>query len=300
MAELRRKLPPLRQLLAFESAARLGSFTAAAEELFISQPAISRQVRALEDNLGLSLFERRHKGVQLSEVGQLYHASIFSALGQIAEVSERLRASGAAPRITLYANYGLATYWLLPRLAVFLAENPSHDVVVKTLEADRKIHHGQGELAIRFGTGHWRDGDVYKLFSERAFVVASPAYLEGAPPLDSAADLPAHRLIKMEGQPDSWLDWPFLLKGLGVEAPRLSGPGFNNYTLSVQAALAGQGLAVGWSHISDEFLERGWLVQPLPDSVATDKGYYVVADPQGGGEPHYAQLLAWLLAQVDD
>jgi DNA-binding transcriptional LysR family regulator len=278
MDSLSRNLPPLRALLAFEAAARHGSFTKAAYELNVSQPAVSRQVRALEEGLGMSLFYRNHRRVTLTSAGQTYCEAIVQGFSGILAAGRTLAKAGTSERVTVYANYGLASYWLMPHLAKFQTEHPEIEIAVSTVEEERNLSEAESEIAIRFGQGHWRDGEARLLFSEIGFPVCSPGYLETAPPLNSAHDLGQHRLLQIRASKQPWLDWPTLLKALQVNSPKCSGPSYNNYTLAIQAALAGQGVAIGWKHIVDDFLEQGWLIKPLEVAVETEFGYYSVTN----------------------
>jgi putative choline sulfate-utilization transcription factor len=295
MESLSRSLPPLRALLAFEAAARLGSFTRAADELNVSQPAISRQVRALEEALGVPLFLRDHRRVTLTLAGQSYREAIVHGLNSILLAGRRIAESGASERVTIHANYGLASYWLIPRLAELQAAHPEVEIAVATMEEDRAFSEAEAEVAIRFGKGRWRDGATQLLFPEAVFPVCSPRYLETSPPLKSVADLERHKLLHVRTTLERpWLDWRSLLKALKANSPNSAGSSYNNYTLAIQAALAGQGLAIGWKHIVDDFLDKGWLVKPLDIEVTTAFGYYSVANRMAQNSDNAKMALDWL------
>jgi putative choline sulfate-utilization transcription factor len=294
MESLSRSLPPLRALLAFEAAARLGSFTRAADELNVSQPAISRQVRALEEALGMPLFLRDHRRVTLTLAGHSYREAIVHGFNGILLAGRSIADSVASDRITIYANYGLASYWLMPRLAELQAAHPEIEIAITTDEEERSLSETEAEIAIRFGKGRWRDGAARQIFPEAVFPVCSPRYIEAAPSLESAADLVHHRLLHVRGSKQSWLDWRALLKALKVNSVNSIGSSYNNYTLAIQAALAGQGLAIGWKHIVDDFLDKGWLVKPLDIEVTTAFGYYSVANRMAQNSDNAKMALDWL------
>ena len=298
MNKLSRSLPPLRSLLAFEAAARRGSFTAAATELNVSQPAISRQVKALEDSLGIHVFKREHRCVTLTDEGKKYYDAVASGLQGIAEAGQSLGRTTAPERLTIYANYGLASYWLMPRLTRFQDANPDTEIVVRTVEQEQHFSGIEPEIAIRFGNGNWTDGDVRMLFKEIGFPLCSPEYLKGKPPLSTVEDLQHHKLLKIQTDEQSWLDWTGFLQAYGLKLGNSAGPTYNNYTLAIQAALAGQGIAIGWDRIVDDYVRRGWLVRPISDEVATEFGYYSVTNRAMSWSEKFSDVLEWLHRQV--
>ncbi|WP_343563877.1 LysR substrate-binding domain-containing protein [Kiloniella sp. b19] len=294
MQNLVRTLPPLRSLLAFEAAARLGSFTRAARELQVSQPAISRQVRMLEDDLKITLFRREHRKVILTEAGQHYYEAVVTGFDLIATTGRQLSGAETAKTITLYANYGLAAYWLMPKLETLQGAQPDLSLAVQTLEDQKTLSDQEPEIAIRFGNGKWKDGEARLLFGERCFAVCSPDYLERSAPLTSAQDLLQHRLLHVASGTQQWMSWENFLKHCGVEGGQPKVLWFNNYTLALQAALAGQGIAIGWQNIVDEFLERGWLVAPVPDEIETGSGYYSVVNRDVWESEDLESVISWL------
>ncbi|MBI6630840.1 LysR substrate-binding domain-containing protein [Pontibaca salina] len=296
MDHLSRTLPPLRALIAFEAAARCGSFTAAARELNVSQPAVSRQVRSLEDALGVAVFAREHRRVVLTGAGKIYFDAVTSGFARIVEGGREVAQAYQPNRVTIYANYGLATYWLMPRLSEYQAANPEVDIAVCTLECEQRLSDSEPEIAIRFGGGNWSDGDVRLLFRERSFPVCSPSYLDGRAPIRSVADLLQHQLLRVQTDYKPWLDWVGFFRACGLAAGQLRGPTYNNYTLAIQAAIAGRGIAIGWDQILDDYLQRDWLVRPIEQVVATDRGYYIVANRKAGWCDATKDVLDWLNA----
>ena len=294
MDNLTRNLPPLRAMLAFEAAARHGNFTKAAQELNVSQPAVSRQVRALEEALGVMLFHREHRRVALSEAGETYYNAVVSGFETIVTAGQSITQTLGSERITIYANYGFASYWLMPRLSKFQAVYPDVEIVVRTVEEEQPLSKRDLEIAIRFGDGNWRDGTSQLLFRENGFPVCSPSYFERASTLATVEDLPQHRLLQVRAETQLWLDWVGFMKHFNIALPAINGPSYNNYTLAIQAALAGEGVVIGWDQIVDDFLDRGWLVRPISAQIATDCGYYSVANNMAHASESLEKVLNWL------
>lgn len=298
MDHLSRSLPPLRALLAFEAAARRGSFTAAAQELNVSQPAVSRQIKSLEEALGTAVFTRGHRRITLTDAGKIYYDSVVSGFLGIVEAGRIVAQIASPERVTIYANYGLASYWLMPRLTRYQEANPDVDIVVRTVEQEQRLSDSEAEIAIRFGDGQWSDGAVKLLFNECCFPVCSPAYLDTKDPITTVAALAQHRLMKVQTDNQPWLDWAGFFRAFGVKYQGQRASTYNNYTLSIQAALAGQGIALGWDHIVDDFLERGWLIRPIPEAITTRLGYYTVARHDAALSGALNNVLKWLHAEV--
>ncbi len=294
MDSLSRQLPPLQAMLAFEAAARYGSFTAAAAELNVSQPAISRRVRALEDALGIALFIREHRSVTLTAEGEVYFKAIGLAFNNILETGRAISQTKISDRVTIYANYGLASYWLLPRLVKFQTDNPDVDIVLKTVSKERPLSTRKPEISIRFGSGQWDDGDSQLLFRETAFPLCSPGYLEGKPAINSVEDLKQHKLLQIQTHNHPWLSWTNFFKSFDITYIGNNGPAYNNYTLAIQAALAGQGMIIGWEQIADDFINRGWLVRPIKEQISTDSGYYIVTNSEVRSSANLEKVVTWL------
>lgn len=294
MDRLNRNLPPLRALLVLEAVARTGSFTRAAAELSVSQPAVSRQIRGLEEYLGVRLFHRRHRSVELTAAGREYRDGITSAFEQIVAVGEQIARDRERRRVTVRANYGLASYWLLPRVVELSKAHPDLDVMVQTVEGEPELEPGEAELAIRFGDGHWNDGKATLLFEEEVFPICSQAYLEQGPAMDSVEDLHQHTLLHVKQRGDRWLGWIDVLTPNNTGDAGTPGLRLNNYTLVLEAALAGHGIALGWAHLVDHLVERGWLVRPIDAVWRSNLGYYAVAGPRARQQPAVALVLDWL------
>jgi putative choline sulfate-utilization transcription factor len=277
MDNLRRTLPPLDPLVAFDAAARHESFTQAARELSLSQAAVSQRIRALEEDLGKALFARAHRRVRLTTAGRALMHAAAPALRQIAAAAEEVRAPSARARLTIGADQSIAAMWLLPRLAAFRATagETSVRLVASDEEADGLAD--DVDIAILHGDGNWPARTSELLFPEEVYPVCAPAYLEGARPLRTPTDLLDHALLELEDLRWDWMNWRGWLSWAGVEQPALREPlRINAYPLVIEAAKAGQGIALGWRRLVDAELAKGTLVRPLPHSARTNFGYYLV------------------------
>ena len=298
MTDYRRRLPPLSALAAFEAAARLASFTKAAAELGVSQAAVSRQVKALEGFLEAQVFVRLHRGVRLTPEGERLQAAVNLGLGHIAEVVGDLQRQGGGA-VTLSTTIAFAAFWLVPRLDAFRRRYPTLDLKLHTAEHFADLSREGVDLAVRYGHGNWPGLAVAELFRDEVMAVCAPAYLAGRTAPLTAADLPGERLLHQDISDSSWISWGHWLRQHGVvPAGRLHGPRFNNYTLVVQAALAGQGLALGWRHLIRPMLETGSLVAATPERLQTQNAYHLVSRPLSELSPPVAEVRKWILEEA--
>lgn len=298
MTDYRRRLPPLSALAAFEAAARLCSFTKAGDELGISQAAISRQVKALESFLEGQVFVRLHRGVRLTPEGERLLAAVNQGLGHIAEVVGDLQRQGGGA-VTLSSTIAFAAFWLVPRLDSFQQRNPSVDLKLLTNEHFADLAREKVDLAIRFGHGNWPGFAVQELFRDEVLVVCAPTYLAARETPLSAVELPNERLLHQDISDSSWISWGHWLRHQGVvSAGRLHGPRFNNYTLVVQAAIAGQGLALGWRRLLHPMLEAGTLVPAIPERLQTQNAYHLVSRPLAELTPPVVEVRDWILEEA--
>jgi LysR family glycine cleavage system transcriptional activator len=260
---------------------------------------VSRQIRALEDELGVPLFERRHRALALTAAGQRLFVTCSAVLAQLRVAVAEIRAPARREVLSLTTTPGLASLWLIPRLPRFTAQHPELDV---RLEASYELRSLPGEgfdLAIRYSaTG--RAGGV-QLFGETAQPVCSPALLRSGPPLAVPADLARHTLLqvsdpKMSGMPLEWAPW---LQAVGLtELQPASSLTFSGYGEAVAAAVAGQGVALGRRPLVDGLLANGQLVTPFEDRTATPRAYFLVVEPSARARPAVQALERWLLAEA--
>jgi LysR family glycine cleavage system transcriptional activator len=292
------RLPPLDLLAAFEAAARHLSFTQAAAERFVTQSAMSRQIRALEDDLGTPLFRRQHRALALTEAGSRLFAVCSAVLAQLRGTMRELRAPSQREVLALTTTPGLASFWLIPRLPAFTRAHPGIDVRLDATFDLRALAAEGFDLAIRYARPEKVAGQP--MFGESVVPVCSPKLLRRVP-LARPEDLAQHTLLQLEpsvtgGMPIEWEPW---LQAIGLPllepASRLSLSGYNEL---VAAAVAGQGVALGRRPLVDELLREGRLVAPLPKTLATPRSYILVVHPAARTRPAVRALEAWLLAQA--
>lgn len=284
-------------LRVFEAAARHLSFTAAARELRSTQSAVSQQVRALEEQLGLPLFERIYRGVKLTEAGQALFVSVQEGFATIDRTIERLQHKHRHPHVNILTDFSFAAYWLMPRLPRFRERHPDIDVRIVTNQGVLDWRAQEVDVAIVFCDERVLAGGVPLLFREDVFPVCSPGFLQQhgpIPDLEALSRAPLLTLTAEQGQ--RWLDWPSYFAQLGgmahLDSSELT---FNNYTLLIQAAIAGQGIGMGWHGLVDELLEGGMLVGLRDLRLRSARGYGLVdARPDSPGEAKRA-LQEWVL-----
>ena len=300
MKELRKSLPPLHALVAFEAAARLSSFSAAAQELNISQAAVSQQIRNLEESLNLSLFDRAHKTVELTPAGREYQHTVAMALEHLAAATRDLRASRGRARLTIGADQSMAWLWLSPRLSRFQDDQPAIAVRVVASDVEADCFARDVDVALVHGEGKWPGRQAVLLFSDEIYPVCSPEYLKMSAPLETPFDLVRHTLLHLEDDHWNWMNWRMWLTGKGVEqAAGDVGLTINNYPLLIEAAKRGRGVALGWRGLVDHELERRTLVRPLRDSICTRFGYYAVWPEHQPQSTQAQAFIDWVLADLD-
>jgi LysR family glycine cleavage system transcriptional activator len=298
MASGARRLP-LQRLAVFEAAARHRGFSAAARELGMTQSAVSHQIAALEDELGLTLFTRVWRGVAPTEAGAHLAAALTRGLGDLAKAIDAARAIAGGHTLTVATDFGFAAFWLLPRLAELRAVMGGVDVRIVTRQEDFDPEAADEDVAIVFGEGPWPRCRSSLLVGEHVTPVASPAFLAEAA-IGSMADLVRVPLLHLDApNRGRWLTWAAYGERIGLaaaaHAPELS---FNNYILVVQAAIAGQGLALGWRPLVDDAIARGLLAPaPLP-TLATGRGYHLVRPDRPVDPPGAAAFRRWLLGTL--
>lgn len=296
------RLPGLPAFRTFEAAARSLSFSRAATQLGVTPAAVSSQIRALEDQLGVKLFVRTSRQVQLTAAGQILLAGVSDAFATLTRtVAQLSTADTNTLRVTCSASF--AAKWLLPRLERFRQAQPGVDVVIDASDTVVDLDASGAALAIRFGRGVWPGTQADRLFEEFVFPVCSPALLQGPHPLRTPSDLRHHRLIHLEWQAsgDTWPDWKSWLLAAGVSDVDAShGVRMTSYALASQTAIAGHGVALGNTSLVGDDLASGRLVRPFAFSlkVAPDFAYYIVTPLGTADRPLVAAFRAWALAEA--
>ena len=293
------QLPPLELLLAFEASARHLSFTKAAGELSLTQSAVSRQIQALEESLATRLFERRTRALLLTEAGQRLYQVAQQALGVLDAATQKLRGAGAARTVTVTTTPGFASLWLIPRLNGYLQANPGVDVRISASYELTNLEREGVDLGIRYASADQMKGQR-PLFEEEVVPVCSPELAaDPARPLREPADLRAHVLLHSDDSQYSWMEWNLWLHAHGLRDLKSAGAlQFNQYDQLVQAAVNGQGIALGRLPLLQRLLKQGKLVTPFPKSVVSSRGYYLVRSVRAAGKREIADFTAWLLAEA--
>lgn len=286
-----RRIPPLNSLRAFDAAARYLSFTKAAEELHVTQAAISHQIKGLEEFLGTQLFVRRNRALLLTEEGQNYWPAIREVFEKIADATERLMARGAQGALTVSVVPTFAVQWLVPRLADFSRLYPDIDVRIKAWDSAVDFMRSDVDVAIYFGKGDYPDLNSVRLFNEFLVPVCAPTLQET---LKTPADLKKHTLLH-DASTEDWQRW---LKLAGVEGVKMTGPIFSHSSMVQQAAIHGQGVALGHNVLSQADIQAGRLVRPFAISLPSEYGYDVVCPMPWADRPKIVAFREWLLAVV--
>jgi len=295
-------LPPLSALRAFEAAARLKSFSRAADELAVTPAAISHQIHALEADLGVRLFHRRSRAVELTPSARLLLPGLSEAFAGIQASVRRLRAHNDTGTLTVTASPSLAAKWLVPRLHRFQEQNPDIDVRISATDNVVDLAKGDFDLGIRYGTGRYPGLAVELLLNNEVFPACSPLLLQSGPPLRVPADLLRHALIHDQAVDRDPLapTWAMWLKAAGVAgAPALPDLTFSVGYMAVDAAIAGHGVALAYSTIAAADIAAGRLVRlfslALPDLFA----YYIVTAPGALERPKVRAFRDWLRQEAD-
>ncbi len=295
-----RRLPPLNAIRAFEAAARHQSFTKAAQELFVTQAAVSHQIKALEETLGVQLFRRFNRRLVLTDAGQAYLPPLREALDGIAAATERLCTAEETGALKVSVLPSFAAKWLLPRLSRFRDRHPEIDVPVSANNALVDFSRDDVDIAIRYGYGRYPGLQVDFLMGDEIFPVCSPALRGGAHPLKDPGDLKHHTLLHdtdaVSGESENWRGWLETAGVTGVDHTR--GPGFTDSSMMLQAAIEGEGVALGRSALAGFDLEAGRLVQPFGPSLPSSFKYYVVVPPADAKRPKVRLFRDWIFEQV--
>lgn len=270
-------MPQLSALLAFEAAARYRNFTLAAEELGVTQPAVSQQVRSLEREMGVQLFRRLHRGLEITSEGCRLLRSVSVAFEHIANTTDDLRPRSEPTMITIGVPYAVATFWLIPRLHRWRRLHPEINLSLVTTDGGFGEISDQVDIGIAFGNGEWPGFNVKKIADAETYPVCSPSYLKGRPALSKPADLLNEALISIDdGRVDrvDWARWfaEYEIHGYSGQC----GIRLNNLPLVIQAACEGHGVALGWNLLTDELVRNSVLVRPIDTSLRIPRSYYLV------------------------
>ncbi len=291
-------LPSLNGLRAFEAAARSLSFTQAAEELNVTQTAISHQIRRLEDQLGLKLFIRQNRTLLLTRAAQEYLPSVRSAFEDLRRATQRLHRTGPDGRLTISTTASLATKWLVSRVAAFQDTHPGLEVRITTSTRLVDFRRDEVDMAVRYGRGHWPGLRAHWLMAERVFPVCAPRLLNSMEPLRRPEDLARHTLLHATVSRDDWRLW-LTAAGLPLSIADHRGLSFDEAFLAIQAAVEGLGVALGRLHLVEADMAAGRLIAPFDTVLPQDAGYYVVAPEATANDQNIALFRDWLIASAE-
>jgi LysR family glycine cleavage system transcriptional activator len=291
-----RRLPSLNAVKAFEAAARSKSFTRAAEELFVTPGAVSQQVKALETELGLKLFNRERQRLVLTKAGGEYLAVVRDALDQIALGTERLTQQQRYGVLTVSVSPDFAAKWLVGRLGRFAESHPEIDLRVAASDQHADFAREDVDLAIRHGNGRWPELEVGRLCTEQLFPVCSPTLLRGRNRVKSASDLLKFPLLRL----DDWSNWGRWFEAAGVTTQAMPGPVLNRASMLIDAAIDGQGIALARTTLAALDLIHGRLVRPIDVSLGMPTSYWIVSPRATARTPKIATFRQWLLAEAED
>jgi LysR family transcriptional regulator, glycine cleavage system transcriptional activator len=292
------RLPPLNALRCFDVAAKHLSFTKAAAELHVTHSAVSHQIKALEEWLGLPLFRRVNRGLVLTEAGQSYLKPIREAFERLGDATRRIKAYERSGPITVSVMPSFAGKWLVPRLGLFRKRHPDIDVRISASSELVDFERDDVDIAIRYGRGNWPGLKVELLMHETLFVVCSPKLLEGPDAIKEPADLVRHTLL-------GDLDWRIIdMWQLWFEAAGLKGLdgnrslSFNHSNLMLQAAADGLGVGLSQTALAGDDLAAGRLVRPFDITLPSEYAYYVVTPEVSAERPKIAAFRHWLMDEA--
>jgi len=294
----RNALPALDLLVGFEAAARHLSFTRAGEELFLTQSAVSRQIKELEGQLGVELFQRRHRALALTDAGKSFYASAAQVLTTMRAATDQLRVQAGKKGLSVTTTNSFAALWLIPRLAGFTRTHPGIDVRIMADTRVQDLERDGLDLAIRHGPASLAGSNAVRLMGERVFPVCSPRLLKDkSRPLREPQDLRYHCLLQYD-DPEGrhpWLHWKTWLEVERIADLRPAGTlSFSGYEQIIPAAIAGHGVALGRSPLVKNLVASGELVAPFKSSADPARAYYAVVSKTAERRPEVSEFVAWL------
>ena len=292
-----RKLPPLNALKAFEAAARHLSFTRAADELYVTQAAVSHQVKGLEEFLGVQLFLRRNRSLLLTQEGQTYYLELKEIFDHIVQATECVKFASQRGSLTISLPPSFAILWFVPRLSRFREAYPDIDVRIRAVDEVDGSLTDDVDVAIYYGAGKWPGLRAYKLHNEYLIPVCSPLLLSGTKPLREPRDLLNHTLLHDETR-NAWKDW-FKLVGIDKDKGD-NGPIFSHSNLALKAAVHGQGIALANNVLVKPEIDAGHLIQIFPEALPRQKSFYLVCRDSQSEVGKIATFRNWLLQVVEE
>jgi LysR family transcriptional regulator, glycine cleavage system transcriptional activator len=292
-----RRLPPLNALKAFEAAARHESFTRAADELCVTQGAVSHQVKALEAELGIKLFHRERQRLVITDAGREYLTVVRDAFDRIAVGTDRLVKRQNSGILTVSTSPDFAAKWMVHRLGRFAETHPDIDLRISATMHHVDFAREEVDLAVRHGDGNWPGLDVVRLCSEELFAVCSPKLMSVRHRLSKPADVLKFTLLHLDDRKD-WSTW---LEAAGVVGAEVShGPVLNRASMLIDAAVDAQGVALARTALAAWDLINGRLVRPFAIALRLSKNYWIVCPKATSMLPKTTLFRGWLLAEAAD
>ncbi|MBI3900421.1 MAG: transcriptional regulator GcvA [Gammaproteobacteria bacterium] len=291
-----RRLPSLNAVRSFEAAARSLSFTKAAQELHVTQGAVSRMVQTLEQELGMPLFKRVGRSIELTPAGSAYYAQVGEALDRIAAATRALQRAQDGGMLSISVLPTFAMRWLVPRLSSFQQLYP--DILVDVTASEHAVNFATEsiDVAIRYGLGQWPDTEATRVMHDTVGVFCAPALLQGGTPLRTPADLPKHRLLQHTTRPEAWSEF---FAACGLPSPNMRhAPGFEHFFMIIEAAATGMGAAILPLFLAHDELASGRLVQAFAQTHKRKHGYYLVHARAAASVRKIKVFKEWLIAEA--
>jgi len=298
-------LPSLNALRAFEAAGRHLSFSQAAAELHVTPAAIGHQVKTLEQYLGVTLFVRRNRRIEITDAGEALLPGMSDSFSRLYSALDAFRRHVAGQPLVISIVPAFGGKWLLKRLDRFQTEHPDIRIRIEATDEMADFSRDHVDMAVRYGAGDYPGLRADRLLAEEVFPVCSPRLLEGAHPLREPSDLQYHLLLDSGWSPlyPSWPDWDMWLKAAGLESlPVTHGPQVSGDvdTWLIEEAIAGRGIALVSSVLAGDDIAAGRLVRPFDVSFPVQFGYWLVCPEATADSPRSRTFRQWLLAEVDD
>lgn len=290
----------MKSLVAFEAAARHLSFTRAGQEMMICRESVSRHIRILEKHLGVKLFERHYRSLELTEAGKTFQGGVADGLEIIARAAADVQRLDKPSKIAVTTTIAITTFWLTPRLPRFRLEHPDVEIRVNATDTPPDLV-GEGiDVGILYGTGQWPGLEATKLFDIETFPVCSPEYLKTAGPIETPRDLHGQTLLYLYGEVHALENWAWWMEETG--APMRSSShslGFDSYVNVMQATLDGQGIALGFSHVVNDLLAEGRLVRPIEHACGNCPDIYLAVPRSKEPTPNARKFIDWVIREAD-
>ena len=300
MRELLKSIESLNHLSAFEASARLGSFTNAAKELSVTQPAISQSVRKLEDAIGTKLFHRRHRIITLTDAGEMLKNDVSQGFDRILATVKYLQNQRKGSHVTLSVSTAFANYWVVPRLQDFHEQHPNIDLRVQTTDKDLDLTQEGISLGVWCGDGSWNGYSATLIAKESLMAIASPSWIAKNPAIPDLDAVKAAQLINLEEPYRNRPTWVDFFRSFGVKYQDIGqGLRLNDYALVLQAAMAGEGVSLGWEHVTRRLINAGLLAQINSWTWNSGKGFYLVWSDSTDLSDDAKSVRDWVISTCD-